>query len=145
MSHNEKETTESLQRRFLEDDDLDAFIYHNIHIFDEENFHSYLLSAKRRSPYTIKDIIEGTYIDASYCYQIFRGIRLPSRNKILQIALFLAFDLPDINRLLKLADKSPLYVRNLRDAIIIHGVHHRLSLDEIELMLLEKGCNGLTE
>jgi len=145
MDDHYREDTESLQRKLLEGDDLDAFIYHNINIFDEDNFHSYLATILRRSPYAVKDIIDGTYIDPSYCYQIFRGVRMPSRNKILQISLFMAFEIQDINRLLKLANKSPLYVRNLRDAVIIHGVNKGDGLDDIEATLMDKGCESLTE
>lgn len=145
MDDHYREDTESLQRKLLEGDDLDEFIYHNINIFDEDNFHSYLATIQRRSPYSVKDIIDGTYIDPSYCYQIFRGIRLPNRNKIIQIALFMTFEIQDINRLLKLANKSPLYVRNLRDAVIIHGVSKGQSLDDIEASLIDKGCESLTE
>ena len=138
-------TTENLQRALLEGADLDEFIYHNVDIFDEKSFHGQLALLQRRTPYAIKDIINGTYIDPSYCYQIFRGIRTPSRNKIIQICLFLEFSLQDLNRLLKLAGHSSLYIKRLRDTVLIHGFNTGLSLDEVEELLIEKNCESLTD
>lgn len=138
-------TTENLQRALLEGADLDEFIYHNVDVFDEKSFHGQLALLQRRTPYAIKDIIKGTYIDPSYCYQIFRGIRTPSRNKIIQICIFLEFSLQDLNRLLKLAGHSSLYIKRLQDTVLIHGFNTGLTLDETEELLIDKGCESLID
>ena len=140
-----EQSTESLQRNLHEGRDLDAFIYHNVSIFDQNNFHGQLVLLQCNSPYDIKDIIEGTYIDASYCYQIFRGTRMPSRNNIPQICKFLQLNLTDLNRLLKLAGHSPLYIKRLRDTVIIHAFMQDHSLDELEEALLDRDCEGLCD
>ncbi len=138
-------STESLQRNLQEATDLDGFIYSHVDIFDQDDFHGQLVLIQRNSPYSIKDIINGTYIDSSYCYQIFRGIRKPSRDKILQICLFMQLPLNETNRLLKLSGNSPLYIKVLRDTVLIHAFNIGLSLDETEELLIDKGCDGLCE
>lgn len=143
MATNDNINTENLQRKLIEGEDLDEFIYHNINIFNEDNYHSYLVARQRRSPYSIKDIIDGTYIDPSYCYQIFRGIRTPNRDITVQICIFLQLALLDVNRLIKLSGHRGLYIKDLRDTIIIHAFNKGWSLDELEEVLIEKGCDGL--
>ena len=143
MDHDDRTDTENLQRDLLEGEDLDEFIYHNINIFNEANYHSYLVARQRRSPYSVKNIIDGTYIDPSYCYQIFRGIRIPSRDITVQICIFLQLELLDVNRLIKLSGHRGLYVRDLRDAVIIHAFSKGWSLNELEEVLIEKGCASL--
>lgn len=145
MENNKNDSTESLQRNLLEGDDLEQFIVHHVDIFNQNDFHGYLTTIQRRTPFSIKAIIDATYIDPSYCYQIFRGIRMPNRNKILQIAIVLQLPLTEVNRLLKLAGKHSLYIKDLRDTIIIHGFHKKLSLDDLECLLIEKGCDSLMD
>lgn len=72
------------------------------------------------------DVIRILNVDRNYGYQIFNGTRLPTRNSIIQIALILKLDTDQINYLLQLAGKSPLYVRNIVDAKVFYAVQHNM-------------------
>ena len=65
-------------------------------------------------------------IDRNYGYQILNGTRAPTRNCLIQIALILKLDTAQINYLLRLAGKPPLYVRNLVDAKVFYAVKHNM-------------------
>ncbi len=135
--------TDLLKRRYAEDDDLDKFIRENRDYFTEDSLHKVLINILDRSGYKVKDVINNTYIDSSYMYQIFRGVREPSRNKLIQILIFFRMPVDEINRILKIAGKSPLYMRSIRDVILIHGIEKEMSLDEIEELLAQKGMESL--
>ena len=65
-------------------------------------------------------------IDRNYGYQILNGTRAPTRNCLIRIALILKLDTAQINYLLRLAGKPPLYVRNLVDAKVFYAVKHNM-------------------
>ena len=76
------------------------------------------------------DIIRILNVDRNYGYQILNGTRAPTRNTLIRIALILGLDTEQINYLLRLADKSPLYVRNVTDAKVFYAVKHRMDYIE---------------
>ena len=76
------------------------------------------------------DIIRILNVDRNYGYQILNGTRAPTRNCLIRIALILKLDADMISYLLKLAGKSPLYVRNLVDAKVFYAVKHNMEYFE---------------
>ncbi len=73
------------------------------------------------------DIIRMINVDRNYGYQVLSGKRPPTRNFIIQTGLILKLDTDEINYLLKLAGKAPLYVRNLVDARVFYAINHRMN------------------
>ena len=76
------------------------------------------------------DIIRTLNVDRNYGYQILNGTRAPTRSCLIRIALILKLDAEMISYLLKLAGKSPLYVRNLVDAKVFYAVKHNMEYFE---------------
>lgn len=76
------------------------------------------------------DVIRKLNIDRNYGYQILKGSRIPTRNCILQLSLILGLDEAQISELLRLAGKSPLYVRNVVDARVFYAVNHHMEYFE---------------
>ena len=65
------------------------------------------------------DIIKKTTLDRTYAYQIFNGSKIPSSDKVIQIALALSLNLHDTNNLLTLSKNKCLYPKLKRDALLI--------------------------
>lgn len=65
------------------------------------------------------DVVRESGLNETFGYQIFKGQRNPSRNKVLQIAFAMHLDLRETNRLLRAAGVNDLYCKNRRDAIVI--------------------------
>lgn len=135
--------TDTLQKRFAEEDDLDAFLKENLDYFSDDELYKVLISILDKSGHKMKELLDYVYMESSYVYQIFRGKRLPSRNKLLQILLFFKLPIKEINRILKVGDHSPLYIKNIRDVVIIHGINKSMDLDEINMLLEEKNMENL--
>ena len=76
------------------------------------------------------DVIRKLNIDRNYGYQILKGSRIPTRNCLLQLSLILGLDEAQISELLRLAGKSPLYVRNVVDARVFYAVNHHMEYFE---------------
>ena len=76
------------------------------------------------------DIIRMLNVDRNYGYQMLNGTRIPTRNCLIQIALILNLDADQISYLLRLAGKSPLYVRNIVDARVFYAVKHNMEYQE---------------
>ena len=76
------------------------------------------------------DVIRTLNVDRNYGYQMLNGTRIPTRNCLIQIALILNLDADRISYLLRLAGKSPLYVRNIVDARVFYAVKHNMDYYE---------------
>lgn len=91
----------------------------------------------------ISDVFKNCPLSSSYVYQILNGDRIPSRDKLIILAFILKMDLDQLNRALRYAQKSQLYVKNERDAIIMHAIIHRKALSDVNKRLYEMGMDEL--
>ncbi|MDE7229732.1 MAG: hypothetical protein K2N56_04560 [Oscillospiraceae bacterium] len=72
------------------------------------------------------DFIRMLNIYRNYGYQILNGTRLPTRNCLIQMALILELSSKQLDVLLRLAEKAPLYVRNVVDARVFYALEHHI-------------------
>ena len=82
-------------------------------------------------------IIKNSELSEVYAYQIFSGLRIPERNKLLCLAIGMSLNLDEVQTLLKCAGYSPLYVKLPFDSIIIYGICKNLSIIDINELLFE--------
>ena len=72
-----------------------------------------------------------------YAYQIFSGLRVPERKKLLCLAIGMSLNLDETQTLLKCAGYSQLYVKLPFDSIIIYGICKKFSVVQINELLFE--------
>ena len=89
------------------------------------------------------DIIRDSEISEVYAYQIFSGLRVPERKKLLCLAVGMELELDEVQTLLKCAGYPPLYVKISFDSIILYGICKRMSVVEINGLLYEYGLDTL--
>lgn len=94
------------------------------------DFLSYLTYLIQKSGIKNSELFEKAQLERSYGYQILKGRRVPSRNKVIALALSMNLNLDETNRLLKLADHGTLYANVKRDAVIIYCLVRHYSLIE---------------
>lgn len=75
-------------------------------------------------------VVREAGLNETFGYQIFKGQRGASRNKVLQLALAMHLNLRETDRLLQAAGLNELYCKNRRDAIIIFAVDKGYSLQK---------------
>lgn len=137
MSDVEVPLTEDLLEQLLVADDPSSFLDNNeVGQRDLPGMLADLLDSKglRRV-----DVVHEAQLNETFGYQIFKGQRKPSRNKVLQLALAMHLNLRETNRLLQAACVSTLYCKDRRDAIIIYCVEHKGSLTQTNDTLYEFG------
>lgn len=88
-------------------------------------------------------VIRNSEIAETYAYQIFSGLRVPERNKLLCIAVGMRLNIDEVQLLLKTAGYSVLYVKKPFDSIILYGICKGLSVVEINDLLYDYGFDTL--
>ncbi len=88
-------------------------------------------------------VIKAAEMSEVYGYQIFSGLRVPERNKLLCLAVAMKLNIDEMQNLLKTAGYSPLYVKLPFDSIVLYGVCKGLSVIEINEILYEYGLDTL--
>ena len=88
-------------------------------------------------------IIHAAEMSEVYAYQIFSGLRVPERKKLLCLAIAMKLTLDDVQSLLKCAGYSALYVKLPFDSIVLYGVCKKMSVVEINEILYEYGLETL--
>ncbi len=83
------------------------------------------------------EVIRAAEMSEVYAYQIFSGLRVPERKKLLCLAIAMKLTLDEVQTLLKCAGYSPLYVKIPLDSIVLYGICRHLSVAEINTLLYE--------
>ncbi len=89
------------------------------------------------------EVIRRAELSEVYAYQIFSGLRVPERGKLLCLAVAMELNLEQVQTLLKCGGYSPLYVKIPFDSIVLYGVCRGLSVMEINQMLYDYGLETL--
>jgi len=87
--------------------------------------------------------IRRSELSEDYAYQIFSGLRVPERKKLLSLAIGMQLNLEEMQLLLKTAGYAQLYVKNAFDCILIYGICNRLSVADINFLLFDYGMETL--
>ena len=88
-------------------------------------------------------VIRDSELSEVYAYQIFSGVRVPERKKLLCLCVGMKLNLEEGQLLLKCAGYSQLYVKIPFDSIIIYGICKGLSVPMINELLYEYGIETL--
>lgn len=83
------------------------------------------------------DVIRDSELSEVYAYQIFSGLRMPTRKKLLALAVGMKLTVDEVQRVLKQAGYPSLYIKLAFDSVVLYGIHKRLSVWEINQMLFE--------
>ena len=115
----------------------------NFQTFYDEN-REYMVSADlsqllaellQRKGLQKSQVIRNSELSEVYGYQIFSGVRVPERKKLLCLAISMALSIDEVQQLLKTAGYSQLYVKKPFDSIVLYGICKGLSVLEINELL----------
>ncbi len=82
-------------------------------------------------------VIKNAELSEVYGYQIFSGIRVPERKKLLCLAVGMQLNIDEVQLLLKCAGYPQLYVKLPFDSIVLYGLCKELSVVQINELLYE--------
>lgn len=144
MKRKNDKTTSSLLKMLNNTNDIYSFLENFEDELKPENFVECLNKLICEKKCSIPDIIKNGDLNESYGYQIFNGTRRPSRDKIIQVGFGMGLDLYETNQLLRAGGKAELYCRDKRDAVIIFGLNNKLSINDVEEILMYNGFESIT-
>lgn len=123
--------TQKLQNELTSAPNLNIFLSQNENNFNSTAFPELLNSLFVKSKLSKAALSKRAGTSEVYLYQIFSGLRTPSRDRTLCLCFGLSATLEETQSLLKNSGMAELYVRDRRDAIIIYGLSNGMTLDEI--------------
>ncbi len=129
--------TEKLLEELLDADDPAAFA--DEHALAHRDLPVYLTQLLAEKGLKRSEVVRAAGLDATFGYQIFKGQRKASRDKVLQLAFALSCTLREANRVLKAAGHSELYCKDRRDAIIIFCISRGCDLRKTDEELFRFG------
>lgn len=129
------ETTNSLLKKIVNGKDFPKILETNKDAFEELPVSECLRRLCEERDIVPEQVIKKAQIDRTYGHQIFNGTRVPSRDKLIQIAFGFGLTLEETQNLLKSAGKSVLYPKFKRDAAIIFGISHHMDIMEMQYLL----------
>ena len=88
-------------------------------------------------------VIKRAELSEVYGYQIFSGIRVPERSKLLCLAVGMGLNIDETQQLLKCAGYPQLYVKLPFDSVVLFGLCNAMSVVQINELLYEYGLEIL--
>ena len=90
-------------------------------------------------------VIKNSELNEIYGYQIFSGVRNPSRDSLICLCSAMELNVEETQSLLQIGGFALLYPKNKRDVIIINGINSNLSVAKINENLYDNGENTLNQ
>lgn len=128
-------TTNTLLNRIIRSKDFGKVLDTNDNSFETQSISEYLKGLCEERGLIAEQVIKKSQIDRTYGHQIFNGTRVPSRDKLIQLAFGFGLSLEDAQKLLKKSNRSMLYAKVRRDAACIYGISHAMSVMEVQELL----------
>lgn len=100
-----------------------------------KSFTEYFRSLPAVKKITDSELITLSGIEKSYYYQIFKGSRNPSRDKVLRLCIGAGLSMRETTRALELSQLAPLYPKNRRDIIISVAINQHASVLDTDMLL----------
>ena len=88
-------------------------------------------------------VIKSSELSEVYGYQIFSGVRMPERKKLLCLAVGMQLNIDEVQLLLKCAGYSQLYAKLPFDSVVLYGFYKGLSVIEINELLYKYNLETL--
>lgn len=131
--------TKDLQEELMSSPNLSRFLSENQENFSSQDFSELLQKLFWRKNISKSALAKSSGMSEVYLYQLFSGGRNPSRNRILCLCFGLSASLEETQELLRSCGKALLYAKDRRDAIIIYGLAHEMTLEEVNDQLFGEG------
>ena len=132
-------------KNLLKAENIEDFLAENQENLLTVSLSEYLMTLLRQKKLKRADVIRDSHLEHAYVYQIFKGEKKPSRDKLIAIAFGLHLNAEETQRVLKLGGCSELYARVGRDAVILFAVSRGMGIGETDELLYANGFPTLVD
>lgn len=126
-----KKGTDDLKQELMDAPNLNNFLSDNQGQFNRKSVSEALNQLFEKRKISKAALAKQSGMSEIYLHQIFAGRRNPSRSRLICLCYGLNATLDETQQFLKLCGLAELYPKNRRDAILIYGLVHHVSLFEI--------------
>ena len=126
-----QKNTDDLQQELMSTFNLNDFLSDNQVYFSNESVPEILNFLFEKRSISKATLAKQSGMSEIYLHQIFAGRRNPSRSRLICLCFGLGASLEETQELLKMSGFAQLYTKIRRDAIIIYGLLHGVSLFEV--------------
>ena len=127
--------TATLMHRLFKAPDIADFLSANGEVLQLPDFSKYITKLCEEKGLVRERVIKQSQIERTYGHQLFNGRRVPSRDKVIQLAFGFTLNVEETQQLLKIAQKSALYPKIRRDAVILFCISHGLDVLDAQTLL----------
>lgn len=144
--HHEKQEVSKISKTLMmidgeiNSDDLDEWLKE---VRPEPKLSAFILPRLAALDMSVEDLGDYACIARSTVYRILDGKQKPMQDALLRMAFALQLDASDTQQLLKTGQRAALTASRPRDVAILYGLKNGLSLDEMDVILLERGMTPL--
>ena len=138
----QKDTSEIVKELGLSPD-FQSFYNENIKYMVSADLAQLLAELLARKGLKKSQVIKNAELSEVYGYQIFSGLRMPERKKLLCLAVAMELNIDEAQQLLKCAGYSQLYVKIPFDSVVLYGLCKGLSVVEINELLYKHDLETL--
>ena len=115
--------------------DFQTFYDENKEYMISTDLHNLLAELLNRKGLKKSQVIKNAELSEIYGYQIFSGVRVPERKKLLCLAIGMGLNIEQTQNLLKCAGYAPLYVKLPADSVVLYGLCKTLTVSQINELL----------
>lgn len=119
--------------------DMEKFMEEPKVVDSFKNFPDYFRSLPSVQKFDSSELIQRSGLERSFYYQVMKGTRNPSRDKVLRLCIGAGLSLRETTRALELSGNAPLYPKNRRDIILTVAINQNASVDDANLLLYKYG------
>lgn len=131
--------TKLLLERLFQAPDVSTYLRDNTPLMSMPPFDRFICALCEELSISRAKVIAKSDIPRNYAYQLFNGIRKPSRDKVIQLAFGFGLDVDSTQELLKVARQAPLYPKIPRDIVILRCLYEKRSVIEVQQTLSSMG------
>lgn len=132
-----KKTTDELIKILKSKNSVEEYFHENSEEIIFDTLPELLETHLKNKGISKSEAIENSQIEKHYGYQIFSGLKRPSRDKLIMLCFGLELKLGQFQQALKKAGWGELYPRDRRDSVIIFAIYHQLNVMETNDMLYD--------
>lgn len=138
-------TTAELMNELMKANNIGDYLKENSRYMVSGELPAYLSNILEKKGLVKSSVIKKTELSEITGYQIFSGVRNPSRESLVCICRAMELDVDETQYLLKIGGFAELYPKNKRDAIIINGIASNFSVAKINENLYDNGEDTLNK
>lgn len=139
MAETPKKTTGELLAELQNTKEFTRYREENLKVFEKRSLSEDLSALLKEKNLKKADVIREAEMSDVFAYQIFSGLRKPSREKLLLLLIAMHLSFEETQAVLKRQGYGLLYAKNESDCVVIYGICHGYNVMKINELLYDLG------